>query len=430
MRRNLLLPAAFAFTIGLMLFDAPGAHAQWKQWGGPDRNFSVNVSGLADHWPADGPKRLWNRELGDGYSTIVAEDGMLFTMYRQGDDEFTIALDAKSGKTRWEHKVAAPITEDRKTYGPGPYATPIIIGDRLITVGTNSVMHCYNRKSGKIIWKHDLVAEYDALVQGFGFSSSPIAYKGNILLPVGRKPVTVKEGEEKQAQSLMAFDHLSGSLVWEKKDYGDTKYASTYSSPILITFGGEDQLVLFMTTELAGLDPNTGRRLWGVPHSTSYDENISTPVWNGKDTLFCSSAYGTGARAVKLSRQGSTTTATELWYTKKMRMLHGNVVLIDDHVYGSSGDIGIALFAGIDLATGKMAWRKRGYKKAVCLHADGKVIILDEDGKLTLATATPDDLTVHATCELDLHGAWATPTLIGKTMFVRDRKSIMAFDLG
>lgn len=430
MRRNLLVPASFVFTAGLMLFDASGACAQWHQWGGPDRNFSVNVTGLADRWPDDGPERLWTRSLGEGYSTIVAEGGMLFTMYRLGDDEFTIALDAKTGKTVWEHKNPAPVTTDRMSYGPGPYATPIIVDDHLITVGTNSVMHCYNRRTGKIIWKHDLVSEYDALVQGFGFSSSPIVYKGNIILPVGRKPAIVVEGEEKQAQSLMAFDQQSGSLVWEKKDYGDTKHTSTYSSPILITFDGEDQLVLFMATELAGLDPNTGRRLWGMTHATKYDENIATPVWNGKDTLFCSSAYGTGARAVKLSRNGSATAATELWHTKKMRVLHGNVVLIGDHVYGSSGDFGPTFFTGINLATGKIAWRKRGYKKAVCLHADGKIIILDEAGKLVLATANASDLKVHSTCELGLEGAWATPTLIGKTMFIRDRKNIMALDLG
>ena len=233
-------------------------------------------------------------------------------MYRNDQDEFTIALNAKTGETIWKHRIAAPVTDDRKTYGPGPYATPLLIGNRLFTVGTNSVLHCYDKKTGKVRWQHDLVVEYDAMVQGFGFSSSPIAYRNTIIIPVGRKvhgddkdstanKTNDAEKEEKQAQSLMAFDPQSGSLVWENRSYSVTKHTSTYSSPILINFAGRDQLVLFMATELAGLDPLTGERLWGVPHATKYDENVSTPTWDGKDTLFCSSAYGTGSRAIKLS---------------------------------------------------------------------------------------------------------------------------------
>lgn len=433
-----------AVMVGVLLSSliVEPAAAQWRQWGGPDRNFVVEAKGLADSWPADGPKQLWVKPLGDGYSTIVVDGGVLYTMYRSGDDDVTVAMDVKTGETRWEHKNPAPVTDDRKTYGPGPYATPLIEGDRLFTVGTNSVMHCFDKKTGKVHWQHDLVEEFDALVQGFGFSSSPIAYRNTILLPVGRK-VSSDAGETKdekseesaeaekiQAQSLMAFDQRSGSLVWENRSYVTTKHNSTYSSPFLIEFAGRDQLVLFMATELAGLDPTNGNRLWGVPHTTKYDENMAMPAWNGKDTLVCSSAYGTGSRAIKLAATGGKTVPTELWYSKKMRVLHGNVVQIGDHVYGSSGDFGPTFLSAMNVATGKLAWRQRGFKKSTFLLADGKLIILDEDGKLALTTASPEKLTIHSTCELGLHGAWAVPTLVGKTLFVRDRERIMALDIG
>ena len=63
---------------GALLIVSAGAQdatAQWAQWGGPDRNFVVDAQGLADTWPEDGPRKLWHRELGDGYSTILAVDG-------------------------------------------------------------------------------------------------------------------------------------------------------------------------------------------------------------------------------------------------------------------------------------------------------------------------------------------------------------------
>ncbi|UCE59164.1 MAG: hypothetical protein JSU63_17185 [Phycisphaerales bacterium] len=47
------------------------ARAQWPQWGGPNPNFTVETSGLADKWPEGGPKKLWVRELGDGWQWLV-----------------------------------------------------------------------------------------------------------------------------------------------------------------------------------------------------------------------------------------------------------------------------------------------------------------------------------------------------------------------
>ncbi len=86
------------FALGVL---AHSASAQWPQFGGPNRNFMCDAKGLASKWPEEGPKKLWTRELGDGYATIIADGGILFTMYRTGEDEFTVALDEKTGKTVW-----------------------------------------------------------------------------------------------------------------------------------------------------------------------------------------------------------------------------------------------------------------------------------------------------------------------------------------
>ena len=87
------------------------AQAQWQQWGGPDRNFTVASVKLAATWPESGPPKVWQRDLGDGYSSIVAADGALFTMYRKDTNEVVVSLDAESGKTNWEHSYPAPVDE-------------------------------------------------------------------------------------------------------------------------------------------------------------------------------------------------------------------------------------------------------------------------------------------------------------------------------
>ena len=66
---------------------------EWPQFGGPNRNFMVDVKGLATAWPEGGPKKLWSRPLGEGYSTVAVDNGTLFTMYRKGDNEVVIAME-------------------------------------------------------------------------------------------------------------------------------------------------------------------------------------------------------------------------------------------------------------------------------------------------------------------------------------------------
>src|SRR5438876_12194897 len=61
-----------------------GRGDDWLLWGGKNRDFLVDSSGLADSWPAAGPKTLWSRALGDGYSAIAEEGGILYTAFRRG----------------------------------------------------------------------------------------------------------------------------------------------------------------------------------------------------------------------------------------------------------------------------------------------------------------------------------------------------------
>ena len=77
-----------------------------------------------------------------------------------------------------------------------------------------------------------------------------------------------------------------------------------------------------------------------------------------------------------------------------------------------------------------MAWQDRAFARAQLLYADGKLIILDEDGTLGLATVSPQGMKVLARAELLEHRAWTPPTLVGRTLYVRDRRTLGAFDIG
>ncbi|MFQ5494231.1 MAG: hypothetical protein ACE5EX_02525, partial [Phycisphaerae bacterium] len=137
-----------------------------------------------------------------------------------------------------------------------------------------------------------------------------------------------------------------------------------------------------------------------------------------------------GSRVLTLHRKGDRTEVTEVWANRKMGVGQNNVVRVGDHLYGCSGGDSSSFMTAIDAKTGKIAWKERGFAKTNLLHADGKFILLDEDGTLSLATATPKAIKVVSKVSLLKKKAWTVPTLVGHTLFVRDKKRIMALNLG
>jgi len=406
-----LIGLVFLLTLPL---TASAQSSDWAQWGGPHRNFTSETKGLATNWPATGPRRVWQRELGEGYSAIAVERGMLFTMYRKGDNEVVIALDAATGKTAWEYSYAAPFSPDYDmSNGPGPHATPLVTGNFVFASGATGKLHCLDKKSGKVLWSHDLMKEFHGTVRVNGYSCSPLAYKDKVVMMVGGP-----------ASALVAFNQKDGSVAWKKHDFRNST-----SSPILINVDGQDQLVAFMYGEVVGVDPGNGDLLWSHAHPVDFGLNTSTPIWGPDNLLFISSGYNGGSRVVKLSRAGNKTTVEELWAHGLMRVHFTNAIRVGDFVYGSSGDFGPAPFTAINVKTGKVQWRNRSFSRASFLFADNRFIILDEDGNLSLATPTAEGLTTTAKVALLSNNSWTAPSLAGTRLYVRDRKSIMALEL-
>ncbi len=415
------------WAVLVFLIGATSTFAQWKQWGGPSRNFTVKAEELADKWPDGGPRKLWHRALGDGYSSIVYDDGVLYTMYRKGRtsaEEFTVGLDAKTGGTLWEHGSRSPLLsrDDSGWGGQGPNATPLIVDDRLYTIGSRLMLHCFDKKTGKVLWEHDLVREYHAPVdQNVGYPCSPIAYKQSIIVPIDRErpnDQSDQPNERADGQTLAAFGQVTGELLWKALDFRLSE-----ASPILVEFDGQDQLVCSTRHGLLGVDPNDGSLLWRYPEVGS----IVTPVWNGDDLLFYTSGGNDAiGRVVRLAKKEGKTVPEELWANKKVRIWQPTPVHVDGCLYGSTSQLLLA----VDMKTGKRLWAKRGFPLASCIYADGKLIILDQDGQLTLATATRDGLSVHSQCKITERYSFTVPTLVNRVLYVRDRNHVMALDLG
>lgn len=386
----------------------------WRQWGGPTGDFRAPARGLASRWSEGGPERLWRRDLGDGYSAILFDAGHLYTMYRADaapaprGDEAVICLDAATGRTIWEHRYAPAPFEGLRGYGIGPRSTPVIAGEALFTIDITGEIRALSKQDGSVLWSRELGGQR----LGHGYSSSPVAWKDTVIALVGGKGV-----------SLAAFDQRTGGVKWRALSF---KYS--HSSPRIVRLAGEQQLVAFMAQELIGVDPDTGELRWRYAHGNPWNHNITVPQV-AEDTVFLSSPQA-GARGLRLSRDGGELHLEELWSTRRIQFYHASTVLRGDWVYGSTGVTSPAFMAAVNVRTGEIGWRRRGFAKANTVEADGKLVILDEDGVLYLATATPEELIVRSRTQLLSKTAWTVPTIVGTTLYARDRTQILAVNLG
>lgn len=383
----------------------------WPQWGGPTRDFASPNAKIIDKWPDAGPKTLWKRDLGAGYSSIVAANGTLYTMYRTGDDENVIALEADTGKTKWTHTYAAPIPSDAETgFGKGPNATPLIAGERVVTLSFDGRVHCLDRNTGKVLWTTHLVKDQGGRFVQFGFASSPLLHRDMVILPVGAK-----------GKALAAFTLADDKIRWSSGGF-----ENSYSSPIIVDVGGKKQITLVSTKDILGFDADTGEELWSHAYKNQWDCHCTTPVDCGDGRVFYPSFEG--GILLKLAAGKDGTEVKELWTTRKIGTGQNTVVRAGDYLYGAGGSDRASFLCCARLDNGEVAWRER-VPQCNTIVAGGKLILLDENGTLRIAPAAHEKYAPACEASILEAKAWTTPTLVDGRLYLRDQKSIMAADV-
>jgi outer membrane protein assembly factor BamB len=416
-RRTFLTLVVASPTLAQMAkTPATGARqVPWTQWGGPHRNFHTEAGSLKDTWGSAGPPVIWRRPLGEGYSSPAVENGVLYTMYGKPREEVVLAANAETGKTIWEQSAPMTFRSDATEMGNGPYASPLVVGDRLFTAGVAGRLQCLDKKTGKLLWTQELWTDHQGSRLMYGYASSPMAFRQTVIVPVGGR-----------GKALMAFQQADGKVVWSANDFGNV-----YSSPILIDVGGLEQVAVLLDGAVVGVNPHNGDLQWQVPFKADYSIAVATPVWGADNLLFVSSEYGGGSKVIELQRTGQQTKATELWSSNRLRLHHGNAMRVDAAIYFSSGGKGSqAILSAVDARSGKIYWQERSIQKATFVWADHKLITLDQDGNLMIAHPSPQGFTITARAPLLSQLSWTPPVLVGTRVYIRDRRNMLAVDLG
>ncbi len=375
----------------------------WPQWRGPNRD-GVSPESAAP-WPESGPKILWEKELGPGYSSVVVADQRVFTLFQDGDHEVAACIH-EDGKELWRYRYPSHFRSE----GEGPRSTPAVDGAHVYTVGALGFMHCLKTKNGEVVWKRHLLQDFQADNLQWGTSFSPLV--------VGDLVFTNPGGRD--GNSLVALDKYTGKVRWKALDD-----QAGYSSPVFATHAGKPQVVFFTALGLVGVTPDTGELLWRFPWETSYGCNIATPIVAG-DYLFISSGYNRGCAVLKIEADADgKLQAHRVYENHSMHNHFSSSVRFKDHLYGFD-EVELRC---VDLRSGKIAWRQKGLRKGSLLLAGDTLILLGEFGKLALAEANPKGYRELASYQVTDTKCWVAPVLANGRLYVRDQERLRCLDL-
>jgi outer membrane protein assembly factor BamB len=405
----------------------PAARADWPEFRGPSSDGHVSAPGdtkpigLPLHW-SETENIKWKIEIPyRGWSTPVVMGGQVWltTATEDGHDFFAIAVDAETGKVRFNEKLFH--SDNPEPLGNGAsmncYATPspaIEPGRVYVHFGSFGTA-CLDTATGKVIWKRD-----DLPCRHYrGPSSSPVLFENLVILTM--------DGANLQYHA--ALDKKTGQTVWKTdrsvpwndenvpgqmaKD-GDMRKA--HSTPLIATVNGKPQMLSAGAKAAYGYDPRTGRELCRVQYP---DFSVAPrPLFDRGLAFIVTGMTKTELWAVRTDGHGDVTETNVVWKSKMRVGKYASPILVDGLIY-TAGDE--SLVTCLEATTGQTVWSERvgGKYAASPIFADGRIYLFDQQGTTTVLKPGRA-LEVLATNTL-ASGFMASPAVAGKAFFLRTR---------
>ncbi len=396
----------------------------WPQWRGPNGdNVSTETEWTSD-WPADGPKKQWTAEVGTGFSSLAIAGGRAYTMGRAagppgpGDkeklgDDTVWCLDATTGKPIWKYTYPAKLVAN--LHEGGPAATPTVDGDHVYMLSKDGQLFCFDG-AGHVVWKDELTKLLDVEMPGWGFSESPRVLGDKLIIEAGR---------------TAALDKNSGKLIWQTE-----KYRPGYGSPTLIGMTSLGTLVAVVNNDflmIIGTDDGheVNRVKWETDYSTSAATPIisldpfafpdGVPVSSRAATIFISTGYHRGCAKFTLTNEPPK--LAKVYENKNLSTHMATGALYKAVVYGIDGQSSNpsqCKLTALDFDSGKVLWQERGFGCGTLTIAGDRLIVLSDEGKLSIVEANPKEFKSLASAQVLEGKCWTPPVLAGGRIYCRN----------
>ncbi len=417
--------------VWVLMFMAAAAPvwAAWPQFLGANRDGKGTSAGLETNLL--NARWVWTCARGESYSAPSISGGRLFHHTRFQGVEKIECLDSKTGRRVWSDEYTVAY-QDRFNYLTGPRASPSIDEGRVYALGVQGMFSCYQANEGKLLWRRDLMKQFDLDTGFFGFASSPLVVADSVVVNLG------------MGKCVASFDALTGETRW----VSGNQWGRSYASPVAATMYGKRIVFVFAGGEsnppvggLLCLDPGTGRIYdrfaWRSPRELSV--NASTPVVEG-NRVFISSSYDVGGVMLEVLPDF---TFKEIYRTKAYASHWATPILVDGFLYGFANNKLVCM----DWQTGERVWRtvpkvgnaefqslegsgrgadryrppvgEDGFGIGSLVYAGGHFLCLGENGLLAWMDLSPEGCKILSHVRLFNAGqSWTAPVLDNGLVYI------------
>jgi hypothetical protein len=395
-------------TILLMLAAAVSA-ADWPGFrGGAAQGVSEERGIPVEFGPA---KHLaWKTAIaGEGWSSPVVWQGTVFltTATEQGASCRAVAVEAASGKVRWDVEIARQATKQKEKKNSYASPTPVTDGKAVYCVCGGGTFAALDFQ-GRLLWKNEGYPHYSQ----HGLGSSPVLV-GDLLIQArdgSAETGDLKLGWQKPWDQgyLVALDKRTGKERW-KTGRGSSRIA--HVTPALL--GGT--LVSGAGDVVQGFDPASGKLLWS---GASQGEGVVPSIVVGEGLIFTVSGFE--KPTIRAFRPGG----SMAWEQTKGVPMIPSLLYRDGLLYAVTTN-GIAQC--MRAASGEIVWQHRigGNFSASPVWVEGRLYFISEEGVATVMKAGPT-AEVLAANELS-EMAQASPAVSGGRLFVRTAGHLWCF---
>jgi outer membrane protein assembly factor BamB len=379
------------------------AQSDWPQFRGPSGQGHSSETSLPLEW-SETRNVVWKTAIrGRGWSSPVVSNGRLWVTTSVSDGKGAslraLAFDAETGRELVNVEVFrmtnASLKNPKNSHAS---PTPIIEGDRVYLHFGGEGTAAIDAASGAGVWK----AQFPYASQ-HGAGGSPVLYKD----------LLVFSGDGHYEAWVIALDKNTGKVRW--KTERRKPFDQAYTTPLVISVGGRDQLVSVGAYRAAAYDPETGREIWMVRYENGFS-NVPRPVFGHNLVFITTGFFEPAVMAVRPDGRGDVTDTHVAWSMTRGAPFTPSPVLVGDELY-IINDLGIA--SCVDAKTGKLHWQQRvgGNHSASPIFADGRIYFLSEEG---VATVIAPGKTFQKLATSELDGATlASIAVAGRAFFIR-----------
>jgi outer membrane protein assembly factor BamB len=352
----------------------------WTEFRGPTGQGLVRDGGLPLEW---GPVKnvVWKQAIpGSGWSSPVVHRGRVYltTSVPVPDSPpadrglQALCLDAATGEVLWRTEIfrqvgaTAPKVHTKNSHAS---PTPLTDGERLYVhfghQGTAAL-----DLDGKILW------------QNRDLRYTPVHGNGGSPILVGE--LLVFSGDGSDQQFIVALDRKTGKVRWKTERKTEAVKKFSFSTPLLITVNGREQIISPGSDVVCALDPQTGAEIWRVRYD-GYSV-IPRPVYGHGLVFICTGYERPHLLAIRPDGQGDVTASQITWTSLRAVPHTASLLLVSEELYMVS-DLGVATC--LDAKTGNVHWQQRlgGNYSASPVHAAGRIYFQSEEGTGTVVKA-------------------------------------------